>query len=56
MQDKILEFLSKESRPFSVDEIMDGLGLSSVDDLKALLKDLNELEDNLKLYLIKDQT
>ena len=53
MQDKILEFLSKENRPFSVDEIMDGLGLSSVDDLKALLKDLNELEDNLKLYLTK---
>ena len=53
MQDKILEFLSKENRPFSVDEIMDGLGLSSVDDLKALLKDLNDLEDNLKLYLTK---
>ena len=53
MQDKIMEFLTRENKPYSVDEIMDALGLSSVDDLKALLKDLNDLEDNLKLYRTK---
>ena len=53
MQDKIMEILSKENTAYTVDEIMDLLGLSSVDDLKALLKDLNELEDNLKIYRTK---
>ena len=53
MQDKIMELLKKDNRPYSVDEIMEGLGLSSVDDLKSLLKDLNDLEDNLKLYRTK---
>ena len=48
-----MAFLKSSNRPFSVDEIMDALGLSTVDDLKSLLKDLNELEDNLKLYRTK---
>jgi len=53
MQDKILEVLNKSGKALSADELMDLLGLSSVDDLKNLLKDLNELEDNLKVYLTK---
>ena len=53
MQDKIMEILGKENTAYTVDELMDLLGLSSVDDLKALLKDLNELEDNLKIYRTK---
>ncbi len=53
MQDKILELLTNSDKALSVDEIMDLLGLSSVDDLKEVLKCLNELEDNLKVYLTK---
>ncbi len=53
MQDKILEILKKEDKAFSVQEIYDMLGLTSVDDLKNLMKVLNELEDTLKVYRTK---
>ncbi len=53
MQDKILELLKNTDKALSADEIMDALGLSTVDDLKNVLKDLNDLEDNLKVYLTK---
>lgn len=53
MQEKILELLAKENKAYSVMEINDALGLTTVDELKKLLKDLNELEDNLKIYRTK---
>ncbi len=53
MQDKIIEILKKEDKAFSVQEIYDMLGLTSVDDLKNLMKVLNELEDTLKVYRTK---
>ena len=57
MQDKILEFLSKENRPFSVDEIMDGLGLSSVDDLKGemviVVEGNTEMEDYSEMTILE---
>ena len=53
MQDKIMEILKKDNRAYSVTEINDLLGLKTVDELKQLLKDLNELEDNLKVYRTK---
>ena len=53
MQDKILKLLEGSDKALSADEIMDELGLSTVDDLKNVLKDLNDLEDNLKVYLNK---
>src|SRR5574344_31630 len=53
MQDKILELLKTEDRAFSVDEINDALGFKTVDELKELLKTLNDMEDNLKVYRTK---
>ena len=50
MEDMILNLLKQESRALSVNEIFDALNLKTVDDLKELIKTLNELEDNLKLY------
>src|SRR5574344_613308 len=53
MQDKILELLKTEDPAFSVDEINDALGFKTVDELKELLKTLNDMEDNLKVYRTK---
>ena len=50
MQDIILNLLKQDSKALSVNEIFDSLNLKTVDDLKELIKTLNELEDNLKLY------
>ena len=50
MKDKILELLHKENRAFSIYEINDDLGYKTVDDFKEILKALNELEDELKIY------
>ena len=47
MSEQILNFLKTEDKAFSVTEIYDGLGLKTVDEFKQLLKELNELEDNL---------
>lgn len=55
MQEKILNFLKTENKAFSVNEIYDALGLKTVDDFKQLLKDLNELEDNLYIYRTKKE-
>ncbi|MEG2322468.1 MAG: ribonuclease R [Bacilli bacterium] len=53
MEDKILEQLKTNERALSVNEINDLLGLKTVDELKALIKVLNEMEDNLKVYKTK---
>lgn len=50
MEQEILTLLENNKKALSVNEIFDSLNLKSVDDLKELLKTLNELEDNLKLY------
>lgn len=50
MKDSILEVLKKSDKALSVHEIEDILGLNTVDELKNLLKDLNDLEDNLSVY------
>ena len=53
MEEKIIELLKNSDKALSVTEINDGLGFSSVDELKQLLKVLNEMEDSLKLYRTK---
>ena len=53
MEDKILELLKNSDKALSVNEINDSLGLTTVDELKQLLKDLNKLEDNLQIYRTK---
>ena len=55
MQEQILDLLTKVGKALSVDEISDQLNIQSVDDFKQLLKDLNYLEDELKLYQKKIQ-
>lgn len=53
MEEKILELLKKSHKALSVNEINDLLGYKTVDELKELLKTLNGMEDNLKLYRTK---
>lgn len=53
MEVQILELLKKEKRPLSVHEMEQGLNLSSVDDLKELLKVLNQMEIDIKIYRTK---
>ena len=55
MSEQILNFLKTEDKAFSVTEIYDGLGLKTVDEFKQLLKELNELEDNLYIYRTKKE-
>ncbi len=53
LEDRIIELLTKTDKALSVTEINDALGFSSVDELKELLKVLNKLEDELKIYRTK---
>ena len=53
MEDKIIELLKNSDKALSVTEINDGLGFNSVDELKQLLKVLNQMEDSLKIYRTK---
>ena len=50
MQEQIIKVLTKEKRALSVHELNDLLGLSGTDAFKELLKNLNEMEDNLLIY------
>lgn len=50
MEDKILEILKKEDLAYSVHELEDLIRIKSVDGLKALLKALNNMEDEFILY------
>ena len=50
MEDNILDILKKSDKALSVYEIEEKLGIDDVDGLKNLLKELNRLEDELKLY------
>ena len=53
MEEKIIELLKNTDKALSVEEINDELGFNSVDELKQLLKVLNEMEDSLKIYRTK---
>ena len=53
MREQILEILKKENKAYSVDELADMLLIEGVEPFKQLLKDLNELEDNLYVYRTK---
>lgn len=50
MEEKILEFLKKENKAYTVSELEEGLGLTTLDELKELMKTLNEMERSLKVY------
>ena len=53
MEEQILELLTKTENALSVHQINDNLGFSTVEELKELLKVLNNMEDNLKIYRTK---
>ena len=50
MEDKILDILKKEDRALEVNEIESLLGFNTVDELKSLLKELDRLEKEYKIY------
>ena len=50
MEEKIIDILSKDDKALSVPEIEDCLNIESVDGLKDLLKVLNKLENEYKIY------
>ena len=53
MEEKIIEYIKEEKRALSVHELETLLNLSSVNDLKELLKALNSLEEQAKIYHTK---
>lgn len=50
MEDKILELLKKENKSYPMDDIFNMLGYKTVDEFKELIKTLNKLEEDLKVY------
>ena len=50
MNDKILEILKENNSALTVSEIEEKLGFNTVEQLKELLKQLQELEDNYKIF------
>ncbi len=50
MQDNILNLLNEKGKAISVDEISDSLKIETVEEFKELIKNLNYLEDELKIY------
>jgi len=53
MENKIMEILKCNNKAISVPEIETELGLETVEDLKELLKILNKLEEEYKIYRTK---
>lgn len=53
MEDRILEILSEDNGALDVHEIEARLGFNAVDELKELLKELNRLENEYKIYRTK---
>ncbi len=53
MEEKILESITEQKRALSVHELEMLLGLGSVNELKELLKALNNLEESAKIYHTK---
>jgi ribonuclease R len=50
MEDKVLEFLEKEDKAYEINDIFNSLDLKTVDEFKELIKTINKLEDELKVY------
>ena len=53
MEEKILEILNRERRALGVHEIETLMKLGTAEDLKELLKALNTLEQDTKIYRTK---
>jgi ribonuclease R len=53
MRENILELLKGSSKPLSIDQIKDMLEIKSVDELKTLIEELTNLENQLYLYRTK---
>ncbi len=63
MKDKIIEILKNNSQAISVEKIEEYLGCTTVEELKEIMKTLNELEDEYKItrtkknnYMLFDNT
>ena len=50
MDNKIIDILKKSDKALSANEISDLLGYTTVEDLQNILKELSNLEENLKVY------
>jgi len=50
VREQILEIINHEEKALSVDELLERLSLSTVNEFKSLLKELNAMEDELLLY------
>ncbi|MGN0973984.1 MAG: ribonuclease R [Bacilli bacterium] len=50
MKDKIIELLRNSDRALNIQEIYDSLGFSTVEDMKALMKCLKDMEKDLDIY------
>ena len=53
MEEKILEIISRSRKALDIHEIETELGFNSVEQLKELIKILNKMEDELKIYRTK---
>lgn len=53
MENQIIELIKSSQKALTVHDINDALGFTTVDELKELLKTLNNLEDNLQIYRTK---
>lgn len=53
VEEEVLKVLESESKPFTALEICKILNFNNKDDLKALLKVLKNMEDNLEVYVTK---
>lgn len=50
MREQILEIVNREDKALSVEEMLERMNLSSVEEFKSLLRELNALEDELLIY------
>ena len=53
MEEQILEILKNSDKALDIHEINDMLGFNTVEELKELIKEINKLEDELKIYRTK---
>lgn len=54
MEDKIIKMLKEANKPLTASDINNALGYNTVDELKELLKVLNKLENDTKIYHTKN--
>ncbi len=55
MDNKVLKLLESENKALSIYDIKDCLGISSVEEMKELIKVLNKLEEEFKIYYTKKE-